>query len=226
MNTPETVALADADQNHVFINCEKGFLLGRLTKTSDSAGLVILVGDTHGLSASDRQIGLALRQAGFSVFELNLLTRVEAHYQDIHHNVPFLAKRLGLFIDSVKAQMEEGILPYQPYGIYAANHVSPVAIRATATHGADIAAMVCLDGLIDMAGVEFLHAFTAPLLMMVREFDDKRTAATRRALQELAYAHELRCFPKPEGETEVTVNPEIAQAAVNWFLRHFIVLPK
>lgn len=224
MDNLETATLTDGGENHVFINCEKGFLHGRLNKVPDSPGLVILVGDTHGLGASDRQLGLALRQAGLSVFELNLLTKVEAHYHDIHHNVPFLAKRLGLFIDSVKAQMEEGVLPYQPYGIYAANDVSPVAIRAAATHAECIAATVCLDGLIDLAGVEFLHAFAAPLLMLLQTFDDKRVATVRRALQELASEHELRCFLKLESEedkSETPENPEIAQAAANWFLKHF-----
>lgn len=206
----------------VSLSSEHGLLHGQLDFLPGAAGLVVLAHAAKALDARESLLAGVFQRAGLSTLTVDLLSRREERYADVHNNVPLLAKRLLGFLGLLKHRTELGELTSQPLGLYAANATSPVVVRVAALRDHDIAAIVCRGGLIDLAGMLYLHALASPLLLLVEDGDEQHYASGTRALRELRCAHEIKRIP--EIGIDFAGSAGFAQAAdeaARWFIRHF-----
>ena len=155
----------------ISIRSEHGLLYGELAVLPDSPGLVVLAHAAMALDQKDKLLGGQFRRAGLSTLSVDLLAHQEEHFPDVHNNVPLLSRRLVDFLGMLKNRMQMGEMRQQPIGVFAANATSPVAVRVAALRDHDIAAIVCRDGLIDLAGVLYLRSLESPLLLLNEETD-------------------------------------------------------
>lgn len=206
----------------VSVRSEHGLLYGELATLPDSPGLVVLAHAAMALDQKDKLLAGQFRRAGLSTLSVDLLAHQEEHFPDVHNNVPLLAKRLVDFLGLLKNRMQMGELRQQPLGLFAANATSPVAVRVAALRDHDIAAVVCRDGLIDLAGVLYLRSLESPLLLLNEENDTQHVASNRRALQEVSCRKELRLIP--DIGVDYAVSAGIAaclREATEWFAGNF-----
>lgn len=206
----------------VSVRSEHGLLYGELATLPDSPGLVVLAHAAMALDQKDKLLAGQFRRAGLSTLSVDLLAHQEEHFPDVHNNVPLLAKRLVDFLGLLKNRMQMGELRQQPLGLFAANATSPVAVRVAALRDHDIAAVVCRDGLIDLAGVLYLRSLESPLLLLNEENDTQHIASNRRALQEVSCRKELRLIP--DIGVDYAVSAGIAaclREATEWFAGNF-----
>ena len=214
--------MADGGGTSISIPSEHGLLHGSLSLLPDAPGIVVLAHAALALDNRDALMAGSLRHAGLSTLSVDLLTRHEENFPDVHNNTSLLAKRLVDFLGVIKNRMLLGELRTQPLGLCAANATSPVVVRVAALRDHDIAATVCRGGLIDLAGILYLRALESPLLMLIEESDTARIASSQRALQEIACAKELRIIPDIGFNYATSAGFEIAaNAASGWFVKHF-----
>ena len=197
-------------------------LHGELTLLPDAPGIVVLAYAAQALDERERVLAGILRHAGLSTLAIDLVARDEEHYPDLHNNVPLLARRLVDVLDLIKNHMLMGELRPQAIGVYAANATSPVAVRVAALRDHDIAALVCRGGLIDLAGVLYLHTLEAPLLQLVEAGDATHLASAQRAQRELHGRNAIRTIPALGFEIAGSPGFEAeARETTQWFLEHF-----
>lgn len=206
----------------VSLASEHGLLHGQLDFLPGAAGLVVLADAAEALDARENLLAGVFRRAGLSTLTVDLLSRREERYADVHNNVPLLAKRLLEFLGLLKHRTEMGELESQPIGLYAANATSPVVVRVAALRDHDIAAIVCRGGLIDLAGMLYLHSLESPLLLLVEESDARHIASSSRALEEISCRKELKLIPEIGIDYATSAGFELsARSAAQWFLEHF-----
>jgi len=206
----------------VSIRAEHGMLYGELALLPESPGIIVLAHATMALDQKDKLLAGQFRRAGLSTFSVDLLAYQEEHFPDVHNNVPLLAKRLVDFLGFLKNRTQLGELKEQPIGLFAANAASPVVIRVAALRDHDIAAIVCRGGLIDLAGVLYLHSLESPLLLLIEDSDTQHIASNRRALQEVTCRKELKIIP--EIGIDYAISPGFARClheATEWFAGSF-----
>ena len=201
---------------------EHGLLHGQLALLPDAPGLVVLAHAAAVLDTRDEIVAGIFRQAGLSTLSVDLLARQEEQFPDVHNNVPLLCKRLLDFLGLIRNRMLLGELRMQPLGLCAANATSPVALRVEALRDHDIAAIVCRGGLIDLAGMLYLHSLESPLLLLVEESDARHIASSSRALEEISCRKELKLIPEIGIDYATSAGFELsARSAAQWFLEHF-----
>lgn len=175
-------------------------------------------------AAHDDALAVVLQHSGFGTLTLDLLTPAEERFADLQHNVPLLARRLLDGLAMIRQRMLLGELPTLPIGLCAADGCSPAALRVAAQRDHDIYAVVCRGGLIDLAGTLYLRSLRAALLVLIGEDDERLGASNRRALRELACAHEMKRLPTAAYSPDSAAAFEgIARETARWFVRH---LPK
>ena len=197
-------------------------LHGQLALLPEAPGIVVLAYAAAALDTREQVLAGILRHAGLSTLCIDLVAHEEEHYPDVHNNVPLLARRLIDVLDLIKNRMLMGELRPLPIGVYAVHATSPVAVRVAAQRDHDISALVCRGGLIDLAGVLYLHTLEAPLLQLVEEHDAAHAASARRAQQELKCPNSLQTIP--EIGFDIAGSPGFeaeARATTQWFLEHF-----
>lgn len=206
----------------VSIRSEHGLLYGELALLPESPGIVVLAHAAMALDHKDKLLAGQFRRAGFSTLSVDLLAHQEEHFPDVHNNVPLLAKRLVDFLGLLKNRMQMGELRDQPIGLFAANATSPVVIRVAALRDHDIAAIVCRDGLIDLAGVLYLRSLESPLLLLVEENNAPHLASNRRALQEIPCRKELKIVPEIGVDYAASAGIVVClHEATQWFAANF-----
>jgi len=202
----------------VSIQSEHGLLYGELALLPESPGIIVLAHAAMALDQKDKLLAGQFRRAGLSTLSVDLLAHQEEHFPDVHNNVPLLAKRLVDFLGLLKNRMQMGELRAQPIGLFAANATSPVAVRVAALRDHDIAAIVCRGGLIDLAGVLYLHSLESPLLLLIEETDTQHIASNRRALQEVPGRKELKVVPEIGVDYAVSAGIVVClHEATEWF---------
>ena len=204
----------------VSVQSEHGLLHGSLVIQPGARGIIVLVHDARWLDARDDALSGIFHDAGLSTLSLDLIARQEEHFPDIHHNVSLMARRLLDFLDLIKLRMQLGELPTLPFGLFAANATTPVAVRVAALRDHDIAAVVCRGGLIDLAGVLYLRSLEAPLLVLADETDAQHIASCHRALQQVHCAKELQLIPEISTDATAHGRAKAACAASEWFCRY------
>lgn len=206
----------------ISIRSEHGLLYGELAVLPDSPGLVVLAHAAMALDQKDKLLGGQFRRAGLSTLSVDLLAHQEEHFPDVHNNVPLLSRRLVDFLGMLKNRMQMGEMRQQPIGVFAANATSPVAVRVAALRDHDIAAIVCRDGLIDLAGVLYLRSLESPLLLLNEETDTQHIASNRRALQEVSCRRDLRIIPEIGVDYAVSAGiVACLREATEWFIDCF-----
>jgi hypothetical protein len=206
----------------VSIPSEHGLLHGQLALLPEAPGIVVLAHAALALDGRDGLMANLFRHGGLSTLSLDLLARQEEHFPDVHNNVPLLAKRLLDFLGLVKTRMLLGELKTQPLGLCGAHATSSVVVRVAALRNHDIAAVVCRGGLIDLAGMLYLHSLESPLLLLAEETDVHNVASNRRALQEVSCRKELKLIPEIGFDYATSTGFEIAsREATQWFVKHF-----
>lgn len=209
------------------IPSEHGLLHGQLVlQPNATTGLVVLAHAAVAPDPRDHLLAGIFREAGLSTLSIDLLSRQEERFADVHNNVPLLAKRLLGFLGQIKYRMLLGEIDSQPLGLYADNATSPVVVRVAALRDHDIAALACRGGLIDLAGMLYLRSLESPLLLLVEETDAQHIASNRRALQEMHCLRELRLIPQIGSDIAASGGFQIAADQVaQWFVRHFKPAP-
>ena len=206
----------------ISIRSEHGLLYGELAVLPDSPGLVVLAHAAMALDQKDKLLAGQFRRAGLSTLSVDLLAHQEEHFPDVHNNVPLLSRRLVDFLGMLKNRMQMGEMRQQPIGLFAANATSPVAVRVAALRDHDIAAIVCRDGLIDLAGVLYLRSLESPLLLLNEETDTQHIASNRRALQEVSCRRDLRIIPEIGVDYAVSAGiVACLREATEWFIDCF-----
>ena len=185
------------------------------------SALVILAHAGPNPEARDDALAVVLRHAGIGTLSFDLLSRSEERFADNHHNVSLLASRLLDGLTLLKQQMLLEELPPLPIGLSAAADCSPVVVRAAAIRDRDIFAIVCRGGLIDLAGMLYLHTLISPLLVLVGEGEQRVEASNRRALRELAGRKELKRLPASADAPDSAAAFEwVARETARWFVYH------
>lgn len=206
----------------VSVPSEHGLLHGQLALLPEAPGIVVLAHAAASLDTREGIVAGLFRQAGLSTLSVDLLSRQEEQFPDVHNNVPLLSRRLLDFLGLIKNRMLLGELRTLPVGLWAANATSPVAVRVAALRDHDIAAIVCRGGLIDLAGVLYLRSLESPLLLLTEETDARHIASSRRAMAEITCRKELKLIPEIGIDYATSAGFEqSAHEATQWFLEHF-----
>lgn len=172
----------------------------------ESARTLVLMARAESRAEFDDSVATGLLSRNHAVLTIDLLIPGEAHFNHSEGNAPLLAQRLIKWLDFIRTDgdMEQLIL-----GLYATGHAAPAAIRAAAQRDAAIRAVVVSGGLIDHAGLEYLQALVAPLLILSDGSDPLAEIAAQRAVQHISAPFEVP-----------SIAPEaIAQKTVAWFER-------
>ena len=213
---------ADGLAAPVSIPSPHGLLHGELAILPESPGIVVLAHAAMALDRRDAVIAGHFRRAGLSTLSVDLLTRQEEQFPDIHNNVPLLTRRLLDFLGLLKNRMLLGEVDTLPIGLHGANATSPVVIRVAALRDHDIAAIVCRGGLIDLAGVLYLRSLESPLLLLAEPTDTQRLASNQRALQEVNCRKALRSIPEIGLDYAASAGFEASiREAAQWFVAGF-----
>ena len=181
-------------------------------------GLVLFAHGSGSSRHSPRNVAVAeaLAGAGFASVLMDLLTEEEAHDRANVFDIGLLADRLVALTRWVRAQPG---LRGLPIGYFGASTGSAAALRAAATLGSEVGAVVSRGGRPDLAEDD-LPGVTAPTLLIVGgddwnvlELND--TAATfLRCPKDLAIVpHAGHLFEEP-GALE-----QVARLAIDWFER-------
>lgn len=208
----------------IALHSEHGPLPGWLSIPAAPAGLVVLAraGDAGQAPEADASaLAAELRRTGLAVLSLDLLAHQEERYADAVNNVPLLSRRLLDCLALLKRRMRNDELPPLPIGLYGAGPASPAVVRVAALRDHDIAALVCRNGIIDLAGVLYLHALASPLLILLDAAEERLLAANQRARRELSCPNALEILPPGADANAAGAS---ARLAADWFSRHFHAL--
>lgn len=202
-------------------NATHARLRGLLSLPAEPLALVVLMHAGPAPEARDDALSVLLQHAGIGTLTLDLLSHTEQRFEDNHHSVPLLARRLLDGLTLIKQRMSRGEMPTLPIGFCAAGDCSPVALRVAALRDEDIFAIVCRDGLIDRAGVVYLRSLASPLLVLVAQDDARVEASNRRALDEVTCRKDLRLLPADGDSPDSAARfAFIARETVQWFVGH------
>ena len=206
----------------IAIACEQGLLHGEMTLLADSQGFIVLPQITMAANPADRWLTKQFRNAGFSTLGVELLAPREEQFLDIHNNVHLLARRLVGFLELIKHRLLMGEIREQPIGLFASNAVSPVAVQVAALRDRDIAAIVCHEGLIDLAGALYLRSLTSPLLLLMEEESTQHAISNRHALNKMACPTEFVTLSSENdhGMIRNSTLEACSNEAIRWFRRY------
>ncbi|MGE5386898.1 MAG: hypothetical protein ACM3SV_13535 [Betaproteobacteria bacterium] len=184
---------------NIALRIPEGKLGARLYR-SESARLLGIVACTGQPPAADAVTNVLL-QHGHAVLTIDLLTPDEAHFIRSEGNAPLLAQRLIRLLDFIR---DDGDTAHLALGIFARGHAAPAAIRAAAQRDVAVRAVVANGGLIDHAGLEYLEALVAPLLVLCDEGDPSAEIAARRAVAHIGAPWEIRTINEGSAASQVT----------------------
>ncbi len=190
----------------ISLHTPHGALHGELSRPEKAQALVLVA--QAGSHRHATAVTAALAGRGFAILSLNLLTLQEGQFPDAAHNVPQLAHRLVEALDFIHREYE---LEAMPVGIFATDHATPAAIRAAAQRDAQVKAIACHGGIIDLAGLQNLRFLASPLLMLNDPDDTAGQAAFHRAAQYLAVPREQHVLGPAE---------DPGKRVASWFALH------
>ena len=219
MIVPDTLS----STSPLVISCEHGQLHGNLALLPDARGIVVLAHTLQALDHRDGALAAELNDVGYSTLNADLLTHEEERFPDVQHNVPLLAKRLLAFLGTLHHAVQTGEIPAQPIGLFGTNATTPVVVRIAAQRDHDITAVICRGGMIDLAGILYLHTLNSPLLLLHEQSDTAGIAANRRALQEINGCKELKLIPDIGLEFFDTPGfKALSFETANWLRQHLV----
>jgi dienelactone hydrolase len=170
------------------------------------------------LSPRNNHVAGEIRRQQIATLLMDLLTPIEDHSAAARFDIALLTRRLDSAIDWLRRDARTGALPI---GLFGASTGAAAALRAAATHGGDIAAVVARGGRPDLAGRAALERVRAPTLLIVGGRDDVVIDINRTALAALRCDKRLDIIP---GATHLFEEPgaleTVATLAAHWFAAH------
>lgn len=195
-------------------------LEGVLALPARAQGLVVFA---HGsgssrLSPRNNFVARVLREAGIGTLLLDLLTEEEDAVYATRFDIDLLTERLLLVTSWLRGQPQTRHLAL---GYFGASTGAAAALKAAASIGAGIAAVVSRGGRPDLAE-QALAQVHAPTLLLVGGNDETVLHLNRQVLAQLPATKELVVIP---GATHLFEEPgtleEVARLATAWFQRFF-----
>jgi len=169
------------------------------------------------LSPRNRGVAGRLNRAKLGTLLFDLLTEEEERDRRNVFDIALLAERLVAVTRWARRSEEEGSLPI---GYFGASTGAAAALRAAASLGAEIGAVVSRGGRPDLAA-ERLAEVTAPTLLIVGGADRQVLELNGDAAKLLRCEHEVAVVP---GATHLFEEPgaleRVAELATAWFSRH------
>lgn len=210
-----------------------GRLYGTLSLPAQARALVLLAQCTPAPEICHGALRTALHAQAVGTVALDLLTGSEDRFADLPHDVSLLSRRLLDGLARLKQQKLLGELPPLPMGLYGSGDCSPVVLRVAALRDDDVSALVCHNGLIDLAGLLYLRTLAAPLLVLLDDDEPSRERSNRRALEQVSSVRELSVLSTRIGTSDPEqrsalpnsrdLAAQLATVATRWFLQHLSV---
>ncbi|MDH3671985.1 MAG: dienelactone hydrolase family protein [Gammaproteobacteria bacterium] len=191
---------------------------GSLSVPEGATGIVLFA---HGsgssrLSPRNTLVAQVLRSGGMATLLFDLLTEAEDQIYKSRFDIDLLTERLLSTTEWLQQQpqFQELVIGY-----FGASTGAAAALKAAATLGSDIRAVVSRGGRPDLAGPD-LSRVQAPTLLIVGGNDDVVIGLNKDAYNKLETTKELQIVP---GATHLFEEPgtleEVARLATRWFER-------
>ena len=199
-------------------------LEGSLEVPADPQGMVVFAHGSGSSRLSIRNVFVAhqLREGNLATLLFDLLTEAEDTIQYNRFDIDLLASRLVVATRWLKEQPEVQDLPI---GYFGASTGAAAALKAAASLGETISAVVSRGGRPDLAE-DALPRVTAPTLLIVGGEDRVVLDLNRQAYEKLTAPKRLVTVP---GAThlfeEAGTLEEVARAARDWFLQNLLPPP-
>jgi len=196
-------------------------LQGALVVPARASGIVLFAHGSGSSRHSPRNNFVAgvLRSAGLGTLLMDLLTRGEDVAPEARFDIDLLTRRLEAATRWV-AELEQ--TKSLALGYFGASTGAAAALRAAASLGARIGAVVSRGGRPDLAWPA-LRRVEAPTLLIVGGLDDVVIELNQRAYEELRAEKQLITIP---GATHLFEEPgtleDVARLASEWFRRYLV----
>lgn len=183
-----------------------------------------IVAFAHGSGSSrhsprNRYVAEVLQKEGVATLLFDLLTAREDQVYETRFDIGLLTERLLAATDWLKGAAETRALKI---GYFGASTGAAAALRAAATLGSEIAAVVSRGGRPDLAGARELAQVVSPTLLIVGGWDDVVIDLNRQATDLMNCENDMVIVP---GATHLFEEPgtleQAARHAANWFVRRF-----
>lgn len=191
---------------------------GSLSVPQGAPGIVLFAHGSGSSRWSPRNTFVAqvLRSGGMATLLFDLLTEAEDQIYRSRFDIDLLTERLLSTTEWLKQQPQYQKLAI---GYFGASTGAAAALKAAATLGSDIRAVVSRGGRPDLAGSD-LPRVQAPTLLIVGGNDDVVIELNKDAYDRLETIKELQIVP---GATHLFEEPgtleEVARLAIRWFQR-------
>ncbi len=193
-------------------------LQGNLTIPENPSGIIIF---SHGsgssrLSPRNNYVAKVLQQKGMATLLFDLLTEQEDTIYENRFDIDLLTKRLIEVTNWVKNySLTKGL----HIGYFGASTGAASALKAAASFGKEISAVVSRGGRPDLA-MKKLHEVSASTLLIVGGWDDIVIKLNEKAYQKLNCNRELKIIPEASHLFEEPGKlEEVANISANWFAK-------
>ena len=192
-------------------------LTGELTAPAGATADVLVTPGSGPHSRGSRVIAGRLQAGGFTTLVMDLLTPGERRQRKLLFDVDWLAERLQGVTAWLRGRSGDCDCRL---GVVVAATQAAAALQVAAQQESEMAALVCLCGRPDLAGVS-LPRVTAPTLLVVGGEDGPVLEFNRRASRMLRCACRLEVLPdwrpnSPTSEAEF----QVAEHAHAWLSQH------
>ncbi len=196
--------------------------MGILGLPESAKGIVIFA---HGsgssrLSRRNNFVADVIRQRNIATLLFDLLTEEEDLVYETRFNILLLTDRL---IETTNWIQQQSRLAGLAKGYFGASTGAAAALKAAASLGKNIHAVVSRGGRPDMAGTSDLNLVLAPTLLIVGGHDDVVIELNQQAYSELTSIKELKIVP---GATHLFEEPgtleQAATLAADWFEQYLV----
>jgi len=203
----------------VEIILDKASHMGALNTPHRARGIVLFA---HGSGSSrssprNRYVASVLQDAGIATLLFDLLIEEEDLVYETRFDIDLLTHRLR---DTTTWLMQQQQLQHLAIGYFGASTGAAAALKAAATLGKVIKAVVSRGGRPDLAAPD-LSRVRAPTLLIVGGYDDVVIELNRSAHSQLQCIKELQIIP---GATHLFEEPgtleQVAQLASKWFEKY------
>lgn len=207
-------------EEEVTVDVGGRLLEGNLTLPADWRGIVVFA---HGSGSSrhsprNRAVAKALNRAGLGTLLFDLLTPDEEFDRRYVFDIDLLAGRLAAVTEWLVRKVPEA---QGRVGFFGASTGAAAALKAAASLGERVRAVVSRGGRPDLAG-QALGQVTAPTLLIVGGADTPVIEMNEEALIRLRCESRLEIVP---GATHLFEEPgaldRVAELAEHWFAAHF-----
>lgn len=202
----------------VGIPAGEALLTGDLALPRGTPGLVLFA---HGSGSSRRSprnrfVASRINAAGIGTLLFDLLTAdeeaIDVRTRHLRFDIPLLTERLAAAVTWARR-----VHPEKRIGLFGSSTGAAAALACAAQMPGDVSAVVSRGGRPDLAGDD-LFAVTAPVLLLVGEYDELVIKLNRQARRMIGRRCELRIIP---GATHLFEEPgtldEVAESAGAWF---------